>query len=49
MSPQLVLTIIGTINVFMGIGIYIGAESIVTGGGFSEHLALICMKQWVQH
>ena len=38
MSPQLVLTIIGTVNVFMGIGIYIGAESIVTGGGFSEHL-----------
>ena len=38
MSPQLVLTIIGAINVLMGIAIYAGAESIVTGGAFSEYL-----------
>ena len=38
MSPQLVLTIIGAINVLMGIAIYAGAESIVTGGAFSDYL-----------
>ena len=38
MSPQLVLTIIGAINVLMGIAIYAGAESIVTGGAFIEYL-----------
>ena len=38
MSPQLVLTIIGVINVVMGIGIYVGAENIVLDGAFSEHL-----------
>ena len=32
MSPQLVLTVIGAINILMGIAIYIGAENIVTGG-----------------
>jgi len=37
MSPQLVLTIIGAINILMGIAIYAGAESIVTG----EHLVTI--------
>ncbi len=31
MSSQLVLTIIGAINVLMGIAIYAGAETIVTG------------------
>ena len=38
MSPQLVLTIIGAINVLMGIAIYVGAEGIVSGGAFSQHL-----------
>ena len=38
MSPQLVLTLIGAINVLMGIAIYVGAESIVSGGAFSQHL-----------
>ena len=38
MSPQLVLTIIGAINVLMGIAIYAGAESIVIGGAFSDYL-----------
>ena len=38
MSPQLVLTIIGAINILMGIAIYAGAESIVTGGAFSDYL-----------
>ena len=38
MSPQLVLTVIGAINVIMGMAIYIGAENIVTGGAFSGHL-----------
>ena len=38
MSPQLVLTVIGAINVIMGMAIYIGAENIVTGGAFSAHL-----------
>ncbi|MDG1224369.1 MAG: hypothetical protein P8O00_07295 [Candidatus Marinimicrobia bacterium] len=38
MSPQLVLTVIGAINVLMGIAIYVGAESIVSGGAFSQHL-----------
>tara|TARA_S200000501_G_scaffold131893_1_gene124681 strand:- start:961 stop:1347 length:387 start_codon:yes stop_codon:yes gene_type:complete len=38
MSPQLVLTIIGAVNVLMGIAIYVGAESIVTGGAFSSYL-----------
>ena len=38
MSPQLVLTIIGAINVLMGIAIYVGAEDIVSGGAFSQHL-----------
>ena len=33
MSPQLVLTVIGAVNVLMGVAIYIGAENIVTGGG----------------
>ena len=38
MSPQIILTIIGALNVLMGIGIYIGAEDIVTGGAFSPNL-----------
>ena len=38
MSPQLVLTVIGAINVLMGIAIYVGAESIVSGGAFNQHL-----------
>ena len=38
MSPQLVLTAIGAINVLMGIAIYVVAESIVSGGAFSQHL-----------
>ena len=38
MSPQLVLTVIGAINILMGIAIYIGAENIVTGGAFSPDL-----------
>ena len=38
MSPQLVLTVIGAINVLMGIAIYVGAEGIVSGGTFSQHL-----------
>ncbi len=38
MSPQLVLTAIGAINVLMGIAIYVGAEGIVSGGAFSQHL-----------
>ena len=38
MSPQLVLIIIGAVNVLMGIAIYVGAESIVTGGAFSSYL-----------
>ena len=38
MSPQLVLTVIGAINVLMGIAIYVGAEGIVSGGAFSQHL-----------
>ena len=38
MSPQLVLTIIGAVNVLMGVAIYVGAESIVTGGAFSSYL-----------
>ena len=38
MSPQLVLTVIGAINILMGIAIYIGAENIVTGGAFSGNL-----------
>jgi len=38
MSPQLVLTVIGAINVLMGIAIYVVAESIVSGGAFSQHL-----------
>ncbi len=38
MSPQLVLTVIGAINILMGIAIYIGAENIVTGGAFSDAL-----------
>ena len=38
MSPQLVLSVIGAINVIMGIAIYIGAENIVTGGAFSANL-----------
>ena len=38
MSPQLVLTVIGAINILMGIAIYIGAENIVTGGAFNDAL-----------
>ena len=38
MSPQLVLTIIGATNVLIDIAIYIGAEGIVSGGTFSQHL-----------
>ena len=38
MSPQLVLTVIGSINIIMGIAIYIGAENIVTGGAFVNAL-----------
>ena len=38
MSPQLVLTVIGSINILMGIAIYIGAENIVTGGAFNDAL-----------
>ncbi len=38
MSPQLVLTVIGAINILMGIAIYIGAENIVIGGAFSDAL-----------
>ena len=38
MSPQLVLSVIGAVNVIMGIAIYIGAENIVTGGAFSAYL-----------
>ena len=38
MSPQLVLTVIGAINILMGIVIYIGAENIVTGGAFNDAL-----------
>ena len=38
MGPQLVLTIIGAINILMGIAIYAGAESIVSGGAFSDYL-----------
>ena len=38
MSPQLVLTAIGAVNVLMGIAIYVGAEGIVSGGAFSQHL-----------
>ena len=38
MSPQLVLTIIGAVNVVMGVAIYVGAEAIVTGGVFSNYL-----------
>ena len=38
MSPQLVLTIIGAVNIVMGVAIYVGAESIVTGGAFSSYL-----------
>ena len=38
MSPQLVLTIIGAVNVVMGVAIYVGAESIVAGGAFSSYL-----------
>tara|TARA_Y100001970_G_C14115727_1_gene793462 strand:+ start:313 stop:699 length:387 start_codon:yes stop_codon:yes gene_type:complete len=34
MSPQLVLTVIGSVNIIMGIAIYIGSENIVTGGAF---------------
>ena len=38
MSPQLVLTVIGSVNIIMGIAIYIGAENIVTGGAFVNAL-----------
>ena len=38
MSPQLVLTVIGAVNVLMGVTIYIGAENIVTGGAFVDSL-----------
>jgi len=38
MNPQLVLTVIGAINILMGIAIYIGAENIVTGGAFNDAL-----------
>ena len=38
MSPQLVLTIIGAVNIVMGVAIYVGSESIVTGGAFSSYL-----------
>ena len=38
MNPQLVLTVIGAINILMGIAIYIGAENIVTGGAFTPDL-----------
>ena len=38
MSPQLLLTIIGAVNIVMGVAIYVGAESIVTGGAFSSYL-----------
>ena len=38
MNPQLVLTVIGAINILMGIAIYIGAENIVTGGAFIDDL-----------
>ena len=38
MNPQLVLTVIGAINILMGISIYIGAENIVTGGAFNPEL-----------
>ena len=38
MNPQLVLTVIGAINILMGIAIYIGAENIVTGGAFIDKL-----------
>ena len=38
MNPQLVLTVIGAINILMGIAIYIGAENIVTGGAFNPEL-----------
>ena len=38
MSPQLVLTVIGAINVLMGVAIYVGAENIVTGGAFVDSL-----------
>ena len=38
MNPQLVLTVIGAINILMGIAIFIGAENIVTGGAFTPDL-----------
>jgi len=38
MNPQLVLTVIGAINILMGIAIYIGAENIVMGGAFNPEL-----------
>ncbi len=38
MNPQLVLTVVGAINILMGIAIYIGAENIVTGGAFNPEL-----------
>ena len=38
MNPQLVLTVIGAINILIGIAIYIGAENIVTGGAFNPEL-----------
>jgi len=38
MNPQLVLTVIGAINILMGIAIYIGAENIVMGGAFIDKL-----------
>ena len=38
MNPQLVLTVIGAINILKGIAIYIGAENIDTGGAFNPEL-----------
>ena len=38
MSTQLVLTVIGGINVLMGIAMYVVEESKVSGGAFSQHL-----------
>ena len=38
MNPQLVLTVIGAVNILMGVAIFIGAENIVTGGAFVDNL-----------
>ena len=47
MSPQLVLTIIGVINVVMGVGIYVGAKNIVLDEEFSEHLISIKVGTYI--